>query len=535
MSPLWRSASARQASLVVALAATLPYLGTLDNYFVQDDFGVVWLLSQKPWSYFPRWFVSTWMDDIWGYTPDEIRPFPALSYQLAAVFGAASPVANHVINIAFHVVNGLLVLQLAKRAARLSTEASLVAALVFVLLPFQAETVAWVTGRVDSMPACFYLASFLLYVTWRDTPGSRHLYWGAVAMFFVALFTKQNVITLAPALVLFDAVVMRDPPTRIQSSYRYVPFVVLTLAYLALRYVIFGEVARESQFTAANIEYFRGLVVRHLHRTLFGDVRLGTPGQWALVVSALALATAAARVSGRERAASAARVAIYFGPIWWVIGVAPVIVAAYESPRHIYLASVGWAIVVGLAFDVIPKTRFVWRALATAAAAAVIAVYATQLVRTLRVWETRSRVSERAVRDLEAEVLAAREGTLIIAGAPVRSWEWAMPFMTRAPFVDPRVEHRVTIITPWLLHCCRSQWNMRTRSTLQDWLAREGSAPVVALRWDADTGARYRLSSEQQPYLRAILPVFLATDSEASLDRALLRVLADLPRARSAP
>src|SRR5919201_6004663 len=91
-----------RAALLVAFTATLPYLGTLDNYFVQDDFGVVWLLSQKPWSYFPRSFVSTWMDHIWGYTPDEIRPFPALSYQLAAIFGARSPVANHVINIAFH-------------------------------------------------------------------------------------------------------------------------------------------------------------------------------------------------------------------------------------------------------------------------------------------------------------------------------------------------------------------------------------------------------------------------------------------------
>ena len=61
---------------------------TITNYFVQDDFGVVALLSQKPASYFPRWFVSTWMDDIWGFTPDEIRPFPAVTYQLAALWGA---------------------------------------------------------------------------------------------------------------------------------------------------------------------------------------------------------------------------------------------------------------------------------------------------------------------------------------------------------------------------------------------------------------------------------------------------------------
>ena len=61
---------------VVALAAILPYLSTLGDYFVRDDFGVVQLLAQKPWSSFPRWFATPWMDDIWGYTPDEIRPLP---------------------------------------------------------------------------------------------------------------------------------------------------------------------------------------------------------------------------------------------------------------------------------------------------------------------------------------------------------------------------------------------------------------------------------------------------------------------------
>ena len=37
----------------VALAAILPYLSTLGDYFVRDDFGVVQLLAQKPWSCLP--------------------------------------------------------------------------------------------------------------------------------------------------------------------------------------------------------------------------------------------------------------------------------------------------------------------------------------------------------------------------------------------------------------------------------------------------------------------------------------------------
>jgi hypothetical protein len=42
-------------ALVVLLGAVVPYLPTIDDYFVQDDFGVVSLLSTKPVTYFPLW------------------------------------------------------------------------------------------------------------------------------------------------------------------------------------------------------------------------------------------------------------------------------------------------------------------------------------------------------------------------------------------------------------------------------------------------------------------------------------------------
>ena len=48
----------RAVFFLVVLAATLPYLPTIDDYFVQDDFGVVGLLSSKPAAYFPRWFTT---------------------------------------------------------------------------------------------------------------------------------------------------------------------------------------------------------------------------------------------------------------------------------------------------------------------------------------------------------------------------------------------------------------------------------------------------------------------------------------------
>ena len=53
------------------------------------------------------------MDEIWGYVPDEVRPFPALSYQLTALGGPVSPTLHHVLNILIHAANGLLVMAIA--------------------------------------------------------------------------------------------------------------------------------------------------------------------------------------------------------------------------------------------------------------------------------------------------------------------------------------------------------------------------------------------------------------------------------------
>lgn len=516
----WRRDPGVTAALVcVCLAAVVPYLPTLDDYFVQDDFGVVWLLSQKPWWYVRRWFVTTWMDDIWGFTPDEIRPFPAVTYQFAALWGAASPVANHVTNIVLHAANGLLVLAIARVVAGLGLLASTFAALVFVLLPAQADSVAWVTGRVDSMPAFAYLAAFLFYALWRQR-GSATAYWASVIAFFVALFTKQTTITLGPALVLYDLVLLQRPARASWEWMRpYLPFALLTVGYLALRFVLFGEMARESRLTMSGLEYFGELVVRHVQRMTFGGPTYGTPVLWTVagvLVAALFWA--------------APRVVLFFGVIWWVLGVAPVVVAAYDSPRHIYLASLSWALLLGLALDRMPPRR-AWRGAAAVAAAIVLAVYVVQLTRAVDEWGTRALVSRKAVTDLQREAIAAPEGTLIVASAPARSWEWALPFVLRPPFATKVVEGRVSVITPLALYCCRIQWDTITRQTLHAWLARADRPPVIAVRWDGDTGAVFRTTEREEPYLRSLLKVLAETDSPASLDRGILNLVDRLPPA----
>ena len=522
----------RMVVLLVVLAAVLPYLPTLDDYFVQDDFGVVGLLSSKPWDYFPRWFVSTWMDDIWGYTPDEIRPFPAVTYQFAALFGAGSPVANHAINIGFHTANTILVFGVAQTAAGLSLGPAAFAALVFAVLPMQTESVAWVTGRVDSMPACFYLASFLLYVRWR-TQHRAAAYLLSVVMYFVALFTKQNAVTLPAAIVLYDALVGRAP-LRVSWSWLrpYVPFIVLTALYLALRYALFGEVAREGMLNAERFDLFLQDLSVHLRRMVIGEagLRLTALSVATRVGLAAAIVAVIAWFAG-ERSHAVVRPAVYFLIVWIALSVAPTLVAGYASPRHMYLASAGWALALGCGLDVLWRARpeRMMKGLAVVFAAALLLMYGVQLWPDIQLWGVRSEVSRRAVVDLEREALAAPPGTLIIVDAPQRSWNFALPHALRPPFTGEDLTRRVRVISHSSIHCCPAHvWEPYTRDALRAWSDDPSQPPVLALRWDAGSGELYRLADRQDPFLRTAVGMLRDTKDVASLDRVMLDIAREL-------
>jgi hypothetical protein len=529
--------SVRLASLLVTLAATLPYLPTLDDYFAQDDFGVVSLLAFKPASYFPRWFVVPWMENIWEYTPDELRPFVALSYQVAAQWNPGSPVPQHLVNVALHAGNALLVLGIARHAAGLSTAAALVAAVTFAVLPMQTESVAWVTGRVDSMPAFFYLAAFLLYCRWR-TDEKRALYLWSVVACFAALFSKQNTVTFVPAIVAYDVIMRRRSVEWSWAWVRpYVPFIVLTAGYLVLRYAVFGQVARESMLTPAQFELFAEDLSTHLRRMVFGESGLTISAVRAAMtvgIGAAAVAAVATLLAG-DRGTPLGRVTVYFGVAWLVLGVAPTIVAGYASPRHMYLASVSWAVCLGIAFEVVSRAEpaRVMKGLAAAAATAVLIAYTVALVRDLREWATRSMVSHRAVVDLEREALDAPPGALIIAGAPRRSWDFALPHAVRPPFTREDLTRRVTIISDSSIHCCPAiNWERYTRGAVSEWLSRPDRPPVIALYWNPDTGQMSRVSESDEPYLRPLMKVFLTTDGRAALDEAIHDTLLELAAPR---
>ena len=414
----------------------------------------------------------------------------------------------------------------------MSLAAATFAALVFAILPLHAESVVWITGRVDTIPALFFLGSFLAYALLapRRARIDAALRSARSSCSSARSSASRTPSSWWPRWFLYDLVAERRP---IRASWSwlapYVPFVALTVAYLLLRYVLFGEVAREGQLTADGLGVSRIFVGKHFQRMFFGGEVTRWPGGYIAALLLPAVAWFLMRSSGAANLRHAPAMVLYFGPCWWILCLAPLVVVGYESTRHVYLAAVGWAIILGLMFHAFWHVRHAAARYATLRRGAGLFVFYTVGLRAeVADWNVRARVSQKVVADLEREALSTAEGSLLIVGAPARSWEWSLPFAAQPPFTRTDLAERVSIVSPVLIDCCRDQWVERTRRIIRAWAQRE-SAPAVALRWDARTGAYSRLTDREDPALRSQVIALLEPDTFEALDRAMLAILRRVP------
>ncbi len=547
------------ACAAVSLGATLPFLGGLFDHFVGDDFGVIQLLSGKPLLHFLSLFTTPWTETLYGDWADELRPFIVLSYQLDALLGAGSPIPYHATNIVFNALAALLVLTIALTVARLPLLAATFSAVLFSLLPVHTETVAWIAGgRGDSMLAIFCLSSLLAYVRWRRT-GRRVLYALSLTLFFCALFQKQSAIVLPMLLVLYDLLLDRNssagPLRRLLAC---VPFVLLTSAFLLLRYILFGQAIRENVVNLAEkLSVVGSIQLAHLQVLLIGrPLILDKSVSPSLAFSGRALAFCAVAgivaLAYREwrRGPSAdppapPRLVWYFGPIWWLVNTLPLL-ATDLAPRHLYLAAAGLPIVLGIGLNAVwRKGNWAWRCSAGAAGSLVLIASLLALEHRLTPWTTAAAISQRISADVQREAAAAPQGTLLLLGAPPKLgvaadariddygplfalwiWGWALPYALEPPFTASRLEQRVSVVSLPAIYCCsEEQWFMHTRRTIDEWAQRTDSSPVISLLWDSTTGTLWRQSESERPGLRSDVLKLLRRGTADEMRRSLAVIL----------
>jgi len=124
----------------------------------------------------------------------------------------------HIFNLAVHLVSAILVWWLVRltlstpmmKEDRINQQADLIAlfaGLVFVSHPLQTEAVTYIWQRAASMVALFYLASLCFYIKGRlagDSVMAKSFYMGALTAAILAMFTKENAVTLPLMVLLYE-------------------------------------------------------------------------------------------------------------------------------------------------------------------------------------------------------------------------------------------------------------------------------------------------------------------------------------------
>lgn len=430
--------------LFVFVAGLLAFASSLRGGFLGDDFVYVARFRDLPWSAWPAFFTHEWSGGLWGFQLKELRPFAALSFMIDARLWGDTAFGWRLTNLLLLLGSAWCVMQLGARYSTRTAAAGLLAGLVFVLHPVQAEPVAWITGRVDLLAAFAALGFWCAAENYAET---RHGRWLAISLLalFVGIFSKEFCL-LAPGLLLLAWLLIPQPAGSTWKPKLLVlagSLLVIGL-YAWCRHAAFGGDATRGNASLQDLgvwqrqaSYLGWLLPwlpfepRHEFAALPGGglVRSG----WLLAGSVVLMGCLWLRV---RRCAFPATI-LFFGGFWWLATTAALLAVGYFSPRHLHFTTAGLAIGAGVALSAIARRG--WQAVV---ALALVGCLAAAQFRALQPWREAGQMSARAVAALELELSRAPAGSIVAIAAPTNHstawmWSWSAPQLAMPPFLEP--------------------------------------------------------------------------------------------------
>jgi hypothetical protein len=474
---MWTASLSCAAIVVLCLAVGLPTLRS-DNYFLSDDFGLVQHLHGLPAERLVSYFASDWTEGIYGFVLDELRPFLAFTYWLdARLFGPITVSGYHATNLVLHLLNALLVLAIARSIAPREPALAVLAGSLFVLMPSHAEPVSWISGRVDSLAALFYLGAFLCFVRFRLA--NRHAWLvGALLIFTCGLFAKQSLVTFPLLILAFD---LFGPHLKDATAHRsiarlwpHVPLFVVVALYLALRHTLFGNAVREDLVTASLIKDF--LVRQYFYVKNLLPIARSSPPTMKVVAALLAIGVLAVcgrwLLARRDAVPHAMQRLLFFGVVWYLITVAPMVVT-YVSARHLYVTCAGLSIAMAsliLPGDPVEERRRT--NIRPVMAGILVALYALASTWNVSAWVASGVESQRFAAALPRLLQSVPRGSPVLVDVPEGNrdgyfWAWAMPFALQPPFTSEDLYDQFKIIERPYVYCCLAhQWWAAKKATV---------------------------------------------------------------------
>ncbi len=182
------------AVLALAVMVAVSYLPALSGSYIWDD------------NIFTRSQVIREASGLWNiwFSPGDLKrehhywPIVYTSFWLEHKLWGFAPLGSHLVNVALHLINSVLVWRL---LLRLAVPWAWVAAAVFAVHPVHVESVAWIIERKDLLSGLFYLTAAFTWIRFLENP-RRGRYVLALVLFVAGLLSKSVVVTLPAALLI---------------------------------------------------------------------------------------------------------------------------------------------------------------------------------------------------------------------------------------------------------------------------------------------------------------------------------------------
>ncbi len=397
----------------ILLLALLPFLPNLTGYFLADDFVLLkWTQIHSLRGVLDFFDPNTF----WFY-----RPLVKVYYWAGQSLFGLHPFPFHLFSVLLHLANGFLIYHLVARQPKIGRVAGLIAALIFMLTPYNTETVSWIAAIGDLVAVFCILSALILFQFYREQSKPAHLIL-PIMLFAVGLFTREITIIL-PVLLILDVLLLDQSRLDIRVAwqrqlarviYQLAGYLVVVLLYLGIQFAGRSGATLERGglgFHALSIASILLGIMDYVHGLLPGGGLLAAlPLEYLRVIiwveAAILLVGAALLWRGKQYLA-------LFGLTWMLV--TPLLFIFFSAPtdRYFYLPAVGYAILVSSLMVGLERLVAVGRPPLLINVAGVVAIFligsllfsqTLSLLAKQNRWRTAGHVSGSVVHDLQQAV-----------------------------------------------------------------------------------------------------------------------------------
>jgi len=352
-----------------------------------------------------------------AYHSNNWHPLTWISHMLDVTLFGLAPGPHHLMNVALHAVNAVLLFALLVRLTGARWRSAFVAA-AFAVHPLRVESIAWASERKDVLCGLFALLTIAAYAAYARRP-SWPRYGAVVVAYAAGLMAKPMLVTLPFVLLLLDVWPLRRAgPARVRWLDK-LPLLALAAASssLTLAAQTKGGVVRSLEDLPLAMRLANAIVAFSRYA-----LKLLVPLQQAfyypypktLPVAAAALSLVAVVLvtlwtwrMRRERPYALVGWLWYLGMLVPVIGIVQVATQAIAD-RYTYLPSIGLFLMLAWGAADVVRARPAWRAPLIALAAVTLCAYAAKAYVQTGYWKDGITLFSRDTRVVKDNVLGYR-------------------------------------------------------------------------------------------------------------------------------